>query len=88
MSAPPQDEEGEIDPGEPIRHLSNFEHDASDRLLTRIRRAIHRRSALAHLTSFSASVPLVIFKEFWLILIEQLGPKRARKDIIHGKETS
>jgi hypothetical protein len=86
MSTPPRDEE--IDPGEPIQQLSNFEHQASDRLLTRIRRAIHRRSALAQLTSFSASIPLVIFKEFWLILIEQLGPKRARKDVIHGKETS
>jgi hypothetical protein len=88
MTGPPGNEEDETDPGEPLFQLSDFEHDASDRLLTRIRRAIHRRSALAHLTSFSASVPLVIFKEFWLILIEQLGPKRARKDVIHGKETS
>ena len=88
MSGPPRDEQGEIDPGEPIPQLSNFEDEASDRLLTRIRRAIHRLSALAHLTSFSASIPLVIFKEFWLILIEALGQKSARKDVIHGKETS
>jgi hypothetical protein len=88
MTGPPRDEEGEIDPGEPIGQLSNFEHHASEHLLTRIRRAIQRRSTLAHLTSFSASVPLVIFKEFWLILIELLGQKSARKDVIHGKETS
>jgi hypothetical protein len=90
LSGPPRDAEGEneIDPGEPIPQLANFEHQASGRLLERIRRAIQRRSAVAQLTAFTASVPLVVFKELWLILIEQLGPKKARKDVIRGKETS
>jgi hypothetical protein len=48
----------------------------------------HRRTAVAQLTSFSASVPLVILKEFWLILIEQLGQKSARKDVPRGEKTS
>jgi hypothetical protein len=90
MTGPPRDENDEnaIDPGEPIRELANFEHQASDGLLARIRRAIQRRSAVAQLTSFSAIVPLVVLRELWLILIAQLGPKSARKDVPHGKETS
>jgi hypothetical protein len=78
----------EIDPGEPIQQLARFEHEPSPGLLLRIRRAIHRRTAVAQLTSFSASVPLVILKEFWLLLIGQLGQKSARKDIPRGEKTS
>jgi hypothetical protein len=78
----------EIDPGEPVQQLAGFEYETSPGLLARIRRAIHRRSAVAQLASFSASVPLVILKEFWLLLIGQLGPKSARKDIPHGEKNS
>jgi hypothetical protein len=80
--------DADIDPGEPVQQLARFEHEASPGLLARIRRAIHRRSAVAQLASFSASVPLVILKEFWLLLIGQLGPKNARKDIAHGEKNS
>jgi hypothetical protein len=94
MSDEPPDQVGddgtdtEIDLGQPIRQLARFEHEASPGLLLRIRRAIHRRTAVAQLTSFSASVPLVILKEFWLLLIGQLGQKSARKDVPRGEKTS
>jgi hypothetical protein len=78
----------EVDPGEPITELANFDHDASTGLLTRVRRAIQRRTTVAQLTSFSASVPLVVLKELWLVLVGQLGPKGVRKDVRHGEKTS
>jgi hypothetical protein len=78
----------EVDPGEPIAALANFDYDASTGLLTRVRRAIQRRTTVAQLTSFSASVPLVVLKELWLVLIGQLGPKGVRKDVRHGEKTS
>jgi hypothetical protein len=37
----------EVDPGEPITELANFDHDASTGLLTRVRRAIQRRTTVA-----------------------------------------
>jgi small-conductance mechanosensitive channel len=64
--------------GEPVAELAAFEHEASAALLVRIRRAIQRRTAVAQLTSFSASVPLVVLREFWLILIEQFNPNSVR----------
>jgi hypothetical protein len=84
--APEEDIDPEIDPGEPVPQLAKFEYETSPGLMSRIRRAIHRRSAVAQLTSFSASIPLVVLKEFWLILIELLGPKAARKDVTHGEK--
>ena len=78
----------EVDPGEPIAELANFDHDASTGLLTRVRRTIQRRTTVAQLTSFSANVPLVVLKELWLVLIGQLGPKGVRKDVTHGEKTS
>ena len=78
----------EVDPGEPIAELVNFDHDASTGLLTRVRRTIQRRTTVAQLTSFSANVPLVVLKELWLVLIGQLGPKSVRKDVTHGEKTS
>jgi hypothetical protein len=78
----------EEDMGEPVAELAAFEHDVSAALLVRIRRAIQRRTAVAQLTSFSASVPLVVLREFWLILIEQLNPNSVRKDGGHGEKTS
>jgi hypothetical protein len=58
----------EIDPGEPIAALAKFEHDTSSRLVVRVRRTIQRRTTVGQLTSFSAEMPLVVLREFWLIL--------------------
>jgi hypothetical protein len=77
-----------VDPGEPLVALAKFEHDTSSDLLTRIRRAIQRRTTAAQLASFSASVPLLVLREFWLILVERFNPKDKRKDARHGEETS
>jgi hypothetical protein len=78
---------GEVDPGEPIAVLAEFEHEASTDLLTRIRRTIQRRTAAGQLMSFSWSAPLMVLKEFWLILIEQLNPKNTGKDGRDGRKT-
>jgi hypothetical protein len=82
-----QDRE-EVHMGEPVAELAAFEQDASASLLVRIRRAIQRRTTVAQLTSFSSSVPLVLLREFWLILVEQLNPNSVRKDGRHGEKTS
>jgi hypothetical protein len=74
-----------VDPGEPLVALAKFEHDTSSDLLTR---AIQRRTTAAQLASFSASVPLLVLREFWLILVERFNPKDKRKDARHGEETS
>lgn len=78
----------ELDMGEPVAELAAFEHDTSAGLLVRIRRAIQRRTAVAQLTSFSAGVPLLVLREFWLILMEQLNPNSVRKERRRGEETS
>lgn len=90
MSEGPPDEmdAAEIDPGKPILQLAAFERETSAGLLARVRRSIQRRSTVSQLTAFSASVPLVVLKELWLILIGQFGQKSARKDVTHGEETS
>jgi hypothetical protein len=76
-----------VDLGEPIAALARFDHEASTDLLTRIRRTIQRRSAAAQLTSFSWNAPLMVLKEFWLILIEQLNPQSTGKDGRDGRKT-
>jgi hypothetical protein len=59
----------DIDPGEPIAALAQLKTDTSSDLIVRTRRAIHRRATAAHLTSFAATMPLVVLREFWLVLI-------------------
>jgi hypothetical protein len=82
-----EDVDAEVDPGEPIALLAEFDHDASTDLLTRIRRTIQRRTAAAQLTTFSWTAPLIVMKEFWLILVEQLNPKGTGKDGRDGRKT-
>jgi hypothetical protein len=81
-------DEEDIDPGEPIAALAKFEHDTSSRLVGRVRRTIQRRTAVGQLTSFSAEVPVVVLREFWLILINQLNPIGMGKDASHEAKTS
>jgi hypothetical protein len=91
MSNNPADEirdDEDVDPGEPIAGLAKFEHAASTGLLLRFRRAIQRRTTVAQLTTFSASAPMMVLMEFWLMLVEQLSPKSTRKDVGRGKKTS
>jgi hypothetical protein len=61
----------EIDPGGPVAALAQFENDTSRDLIVRTRRTIHRRATAAHLTSFAATMPLVVLREFWLVLIHR-----------------
>ena len=78
----------EIDPGEPISALAGFERDASSGLVTRIRHAIHIRTTVGQLASFSVGVPLLVLREFWSILINRPHRTGMRKDASHGEETS
>jgi hypothetical protein len=78
----------EIDLGEPIAILAQFEHDTSSELIGRIRLDVQRRTTVGQLTSFATSLPLIVLKEFWLVLNEQLSPLEPRKDIDYGEETS
>ena len=78
----------EIDPGEPIAALAGFEHDVSSGLVTRILRSVQRRTTVGQLASFSVSIPLVVLREFWSILINRPKPIDRRKDANHGEKTS
>ena len=75
----PQDEV-DVDPGEPVDSLANFEHGASDDFLGRIRRSIQRRTTASQIATFSWDIPFVVFLEFWITLADHLFPKHARKD--------
>jgi hypothetical protein len=70
----------DVDPGEPITELAGFEHDVSSALLSRIRRAIQRRTAASQLTSFAFYLPMVLLKELWLMMMSQFESKRVGKD--------
>jgi hypothetical protein len=63
----------DIDPGEPIAALSRFEHNTSSDLIARVRRAIQRRTAVGQLTSFSATMPLLLLREFCSMLPKGLN---------------
>jgi hypothetical protein len=78
----------DIDPGEPIAALAGFEHDVSSGLVTRILRTVQRRTTVGQLASFSVSIPLVVLREFWTILINRPKPIDRRKDANHGEKTS
>jgi hypothetical protein len=58
----------EIDPGEPIAALAQFEEDTSSDLIVRTRRTIQRRTVIGQLTSFAATMPLAVLREFWQVL--------------------
>jgi hypothetical protein len=70
----------EIDPGEPVAELAGFEHDVSARFMSRIRRAIQRRTTAAQLTSFAFDLPLVVLKELWLMMVGQLDSTKVERD--------
>jgi hypothetical protein len=58
----------EIDPGDPIAALGRLELDTSSDLIVRTRHTIQRRTVIAQLTFFAATMPLVVLREFWLAL--------------------
>ena len=69
----------EVDPGEPVRVLTDFEQETSPTFLTRIRRTIHRRTATSHVASFSWNVPSVVLLELWISLMELLHLRGVQK---------
>lgn len=70
----------ETDPGAPVDILAGFEYAPSPTFLGRVRRSIYRRSAVSQVASFSWNAPLLIFREFWIVLAELFFPKSAGKD--------
>jgi hypothetical protein len=78
----------EIDPGEPLQALANFEQEASRNLIMHIRRSIQRRTTVGQLAAFSVRIPLLMLKEFLSILITRPDPKNARKGGTHGDKAS
>ena len=77
-----------IDLGEPIRELANFGHEPSRNLIVHIRRSIQRRTTVGQLAAFSVSIPVLMWKEFWSVLIARSDPRNARKGGPHGEEAS
>jgi hypothetical protein len=71
------EEVDQVDPGEPVTELAGFEHDVSARFMSRIRHAIQRRTTAAQLTSFALDLPLILFKELWLMMV---GSMKVEKD--------
>ena len=72
----------DVDPGEPVSVLTGFEHETSPAFLTRIRRAIYRRTAASQVASFSWDVPSLVLLELWKSLMELLhmpGVQKGRK---------
>jgi hypothetical protein len=74
------EEVDQVDPGEPVTELAGFEHDVSARFMSRIRQAIQRRTTAAQLTSFAFDLPLIVFKELWLMIVGQLDSMKVEKD--------
>lgn len=72
--------ESEVDPGTPVEMLAEFEHAPSTRFLGRIRRSIHRRSAISQVASFSWNAPRLVVGEFWNFVAEHFFPKSTGKD--------
>lgn len=65
--------------GEPIAELAGFEYDVSTVLLSRIRRAIGRRTVAAHITSFTFDMQGSVLKEVWEVVSSLLGSNGMRK---------
>jgi hypothetical protein len=78
----------EIDPGEPLQALANFEQEASRNLIVQIRRSIQRRTTIGQLAAFSVRIPLLMLKEFLSVVITRPDPRNARKGGAHGEEAS
>jgi len=78
----------EIDPGEPLQALANFEQEASRNLIVQIRRSIQRRTTVGQLAAFSVCIPLLMLKEFLSVLITRPDPRNSRKGGTHGEEAS
>ncbi len=72
-------EAGDVDPGEPIAQLAGFEYDVSVGLLERIRRAIGRRTTAAQVTSFALDMPVVLLKQFWVIVTQIFNSKSTER---------
>jgi hypothetical protein len=66
----------EVDAGEPVTELAGFEQAVSARLIGRIRGAIQRRTTAAQFTSFAFHLPVVLLKEFWLMMMGQINSKK------------
>ena len=80
-AAEPRMEGGEeVDAGEPVTELAAFEQAVSGRLISRVRHAIQRRTTTAHVTSFAFHLPLLLLKEFWLVMMGQFDSKKVEKD--------
>ena len=78
----------ELDPGEPSSALAGFEHDVSSGLLMRIRHTIQRRVTLGHVATFSVSLPLLVLRQCWSLLITRPNRISLRKDANDGEEAS
>jgi hypothetical protein len=60
----------EPDRVEAIAELAQFEEDTSADLVVRTRRAIHRRTVFGHFTSFATTIPLLVLREVWEVLVK------------------
>ncbi|HTZ59293.1 MAG TPA: hypothetical protein VMB49_14395 [Acidobacteriaceae bacterium] len=83
--AMPPDEE--VDPGSPVIELATYDQDVSSQLMTRVRRAIYRRATAAQFATFAFHLPVLVFKEFWLMIVEQMDSRNAGKDANGRKAT-
>lgn len=70
----------EIDPGAPVEMLAGYEYTPSSGFIGRIRRSLHRRSAVSQLASFSWNAPTLVFREFWGFMAEHFLPRSTGKD--------
>lgn len=72
-------EDEDVDPGEPIVALADFEQSTSPSFMMRVRRKIQRRTTTAQVASFTWNVPSIVLLELWRILIQLLQLKDVEK---------